>query len=104
MSTREGLIRDFLEKQIPTNWDQMQLQSRKMFLSGSLKVEGDLVDRDKVCALEIWVECFGGDPKYMKRMDSTEINNIMLNMPGWVRNKAARRYGPHGAQRGFERV
>lgn len=105
-SGKEGIIRDFLEKQIPSNWDQMDLMRRRMFWNGPSKLpEGEsLVEREKVCAMEIWAECFNGDPKYMKRSDSTEINNALLSVGGWQRNKDKRRYGPHGTQRGFERT
>lgn len=103
-SGKEGIILDFLEKRIPTNWDQMSVQSRKMFLAGNLHTEEELVEREKVCAVEIWTECFNGDQKYLKRTESTEINNILLGAKGWVRNKSVRRYGPYGRQKGFERV
>ena len=103
-SGKEGVIMDFLEKKIPANWDQMDLSARRMFLSGGSRGEVDLVPRDKVCAVEVWVECFGGDQKYMKRQESSEINNILGMAKGWKRNKSARRYGPYGIQRGFEKV
>lgn len=105
-SGKEGVIREYLEKKIPSGWDQMPVQSRKMFLAGlNRSPEGEeLVEREKVCAMEIWVECLNGDPRHMRRMDSTEINSIMLAMPGWKRNKSMRRYGSYGRQRGFERV
>lgn len=103
-SGKEGVIMDFLEKKIPANWEQMDLSARRMFLSGGSRGEVDLVPRDKVCAVEVWVECFGGDQKYMKRQESSEINNILGMAKGWKRNKSARRYGPYGIQRGFEKV
>jgi len=105
MSAKEGMIHDFLEKRIPSNWEQMPVQSRKMFLAGQMKLpEGEeLVVRDKVCAMEIWVECLNGEPKYLKRTDSVDINNVLVGMKGWKRNKSLRRYGPYGGQRGFER-
>lgn len=105
MSGKEGLIRDFLEKPVPENWDQMDLQTRRMFWSGCLQTGPvRLIRREKVCAAEIWVECLNGDQKYMKRADSTEINGILRGMKGWKANKSLRRYGPHGIQRGFERI
>ena len=105
-SGKEGVIFDFLEKKIPANWDQLDLINRRMFLAGGSQQTGEiqLVPRDKVCAVEIWVECFGGDQKYMKRQESTEINNILNLTKGWKKNKSARRYGPYGIQRGFEKV
>ncbi len=104
ISGKEGVILDFLEKKIPTNWDQLDLSTRRMFLAGGNRGDTELVSRDKVCAVEIWVECFGGDQKYMKRQECTEINNILNTAKGWKRNKSARRYGPYGVQRGFEKV
>lgn len=104
-SSREGLILDFLDQEVPENWDQMSVSARKMFLQGSIKVpeEQRALKRDKICAAEIWVECFGGDLKYMKRLDSTEINAVLTNCRGWKKNKSSMRYGPYGTQRGFQR-
>lgn len=101
-SGKEGLIMDFLNKPVPITWNQMNLTKRRMFLSGGLHVEEKLVLRDKVCAVEIWAECFGGDLKFMKRSDSMEINNILLHGK-WQRIKTPRDFGPYGQQRGFLR-
>lgn len=105
-SGKEGIILDFLERPIPSNWDTMDLQKRRIFWSGNMSLPDgvELVPREKVCAAEIWVECFGSELKYMKRSDSTEINNILLGMKGWERIKTPRRFGVYGQQRGFERV
>lgn len=40
----------------------------------------------------------------MKRTDSREINQILSGIKGWKPNRSKRRYGPHGIQKGFERV
>jgi predicted P-loop ATPase len=103
-SGKEGLISEYLAKPVPKNWDQMDIPARKMFLAGGGVGDVELVPREKTCAVEIWVECFGGEPKYLKRADSTEINNILSGLKGWKRNKNVRRYGPYGTQKGFERV
>lgn len=105
-SGKEGLIREFLEREIPSNWDSLSLFQRRQFWSGTLHLPDSvtLVQRDKVCAAEVWAECFSGDAKYLKRMESRELNGIIGNIKGWKRNKGTRRYGPYGAQRGFEKV
>lgn len=103
-SGKEGLISEYLTKPVPKNWDQMDIPARKMFLAGGGVGDVELVPREKTCAVEIWVECFGGEPKYLKRTDSTEINNILSGLKGWKRNKNVRRYGPYGTQKGFERM
>ena len=102
-SGKEGMIMSFLDRPVPENWEQMDVIKRRMFLSGGMHVERALHVRDKICAVEIWVECFGGDPKYMKRSDSMEINNILLHGK-WQRIKTPRNFGPYGPQRGFTRA
>lgn len=103
---KEGVIREFLERKIPVGWDGMNLMQRRQFLQGGthLTANVDLMDREKVCAAEIWQECFGSDIKYMGKRDSMEINNILSCISGWKRNKSSLRYGFYGTQRGFERV
>lgn len=103
--SKEGIIREFLNKKIPKNWYSLDLLARRQFLNGNLKVdESDLVMRWRVCSGEIWQECLGSDIKYMKRTDSIEINNIMRNMAGWKKDKSTQRYGAYGVQRGFYKV
>lgn len=104
-SGKEGLIQDFLDKEIPENWDSLKLSDRRMHLNGNLKLpEGTaLIKRDKTCAVEIYVECFGGDPRYMNRRDSMEINGILSGMRDWERVKTSRKFGIYGSQKGFRR-
>ena len=105
-SGKEGMILDFLDREIPSDWDSLSRQQRQMFWNGNLKLADgtELVPREKVCAVEIWVECFGGEPKHMKRTDSMEINNILIGLKGWERIKTPRRFGVYGQQRGFCRA
>ncbi len=101
-NAKAGLVEAFLEQQVPVDWDAMTIDQRRMFLNGGMNYEGELMYRDKICAAEVWVECFKSDLKYLKRLDSIEINNILMGLEGWKRNKSRRRYGPYGQQRGFE--
>ena len=103
---KEGVIREFLDKEIPQDWNAMTLTQRRQFYQGSLHLPEDtvLVQRTKVCAAEIWQECFGSDLKYMGKRDSMEINSIMQSIRGWERNRSSQRYGFYGTQRGFERT
>lgn len=103
---KEGVIREFLDREIPQDWNTMTLMQRRQFYQGTLHLpEGTvLAPREKVCAAEIWQECFGSELKYMGKRDSMEINSIMQCIPGWKRNSSSQRYGFYGTQRGFERV
>lgn len=103
---KEGLVQRFLDKPVPEDWDYLGIAERRMYLGGNMSLpEGAMLrKRDRTCAVEVWVECFGGDPKFMNRRDSTEINNILMGLPGWRRMKTPRTYRLYGSQRGFERV
>lgn len=103
-NVKEGMIRAFLEKDVPKSYNRQDLMQRRIFWSNNQATTEELVPREKTCALEIWCECFGGDPKYMKRADAMEINQIMENMEGWKRLATARMFGYCGSQKGFERI
>ena len=103
-SPKEGIIREFLERKVPENWNSVSIRSRKAFWANPIPPEGiEMVPRWHVCAAEIWVECLGSELKYMKRMESMEINSILKNIPGWDRESSGK-YGPYGTQRGFKRI
>ena len=101
----EGMIRGFLEIEVPLNWDQMDKAARKIFLQGNSQIAGeDLRPIDKVCVMEIWEECIGGDQKYLKPADRKKIGEILAHTRGWSRIKTNARFGPYGVQKGFFRV
>jgi predicted P-loop ATPase len=102
-SPYEGMILDFLDQKVPEDWNRWTQAQRQMFWSGS--VAGDppkLAERDRVCALEIWVECLGNDIRAMRNTDSTEINGTIAMAPGWKRMSKTAKFGPYGTQRGFQ--
>lgn len=100
-NVKEGLIKAFLDKEVPVNYYKMDLSARRMYWNGTAMAAATM-PREKTCALEIWCECLGGDPRYLKRADAMEINQIMSNLAGWSRNRSPRRYGYCGMQKGFE--
>lgn len=102
-SAREALIRDFLEKPIPAEWSKYSLDQRRVFWGGGSHEDGKLVPRDRVCALEVWIELFGGDVRTMKYADAQEINACIASITGWQRTKNGARFGYCGLQRGYEK-
>lgn len=107
-SVKEGIIRDFLERDIPADWEKRSLDDRRMYWSGTFSSDGAqqaLKRREKVCALEVWCEALKGDPKYIRRSDVMEINAIIAKIPGWTRSKNGIRTGKdYGLQKGFVRI
>ena len=83
---REGLIRSYLDKLLPEDWDTMTLYERRNFLNGSEfggEVHTGTVRRTRACNMEIWCECFGKEAAAMKPSDSYAIAAIMRKIPGW---------------------
>ncbi len=101
ISVREGIIQDFVNRQIPEGWNRWKLDQRRAYWGGGLAGEHTLVERDRICALEVWCEALGGDPKLMKYLEAQEINDTIASMPGWKRAKGALKFGYCGAQKGF---
>ncbi len=103
-SAREGLIRDFVEREIPPDWARWPLDRRRMYWGGMATGFGETVKRDRICALEVWIEAIGGDYKGMRYADAAEINGVIEHMEGWKRLKKTARFGYCGAQKGFEKM
>lgn len=107
-SAKEGVIRDFLDREIPEDWEKRTLFEHKMYWAGGFandKEKTKLKRRERVCAVEIWCEAFGGEIRYFRRSDAAEINAILARIPGWERCKSNMRFGVvYGTQKGFLRI
>lgn len=102
-NVKEGIIRDFIERPVPVDWDKKSVSDRRLYWSGEFgQIETQTVKRERICAAEIWSECFHTDIKYMKKIDSREINGILESLEGWEPYRG--RFGPYGHQRGFKRI
>ena len=102
-NAKAGVVAEFLKQKVPENWSTMSISARRMQLSATHAVPGqELVLRDRICAAEIWCECFNKELSWMKKADSREINQILDNIPFLIRYDKVRKYGPYGDQRGFE--
>jgi len=104
---REGLVREYLERLLPENWNSLDLFDRRSFLnSGEIGAKGT-VKREAVCNMEIWCECFGKESSSIKKSDSYEIGAIMAKIDGWERytgNKDGSMTFPvYGKQRAYKR-
>ena len=108
-NSKEGMIKEFLNMKLPTNWDTMDIYARRRYISENefLDLQEDFVLRNKVCSVEIWVELFGGDMKNFNRGSSLEINEILRKIEGWEplnEGKGKLRFGKYyGTQRAFVR-
>lgn len=98
---REGIIREFVERRVPVGWEKRTLGERRMYWAGDFERGNvETVERDRICAAEVWCECLGGDLKNMRRADTVAINAILERIPGWKKHNDVYRYGCYGRVKG----
>lgn len=103
VSIKTGMVREFVEKEVPEGWNTYSLEQRRAYWSFEHKsYKGKLVKRDRICAAEIWTECFGKDASTTRRQDTMEINGILSGINALARCKTAMKFGCHGDQKGFK--
>lgn len=95
-------IPDFLARKVPVDWPHWSVEARRRFWANPTQAE-DLVDRDRVCALEVWVEAWGKSPDSMTYADAVEINAAIASLGGWKQTASSFRFGPYGRGRGWNR-
>jgi predicted P-loop ATPase len=99
---RKGLIEEYLNTKLPSDWNEKSLFERKNYLEGQLVAKGDK-ERDYVCIAEIWCECLGKNKEDMDRYKTREINDILRGLEGWDYVNSTRNFGFYGKQKYYER-
>ncbi len=99
----EGMIRAFLEKPIPLDWYDRDVVDRRAWLATrrdfGTGTQEELTPRTKICAREVWAECYGKDLAYCDSRQSGTLNRALSRL-GWIPG----RYkfgGEYGQQRGY---
>ncbi len=109
---RIGLVEEYLSTDLPEQWWMWTTGQRLGYLRGGVDeftIENDvgpLTPRESVSNVEIWAECFGGDPAKMRPQDSYAISAILKKLPNWERSNSGKQYErvfPYGKQRVWRR-
>ena len=80
-----------------------ELQAESMSDDGKIGIIQEyLSDKHRTCAIEIWQKALGEQGRPAK-WQASEINNIILGLPGWERVSNPTKFGEYGSQRGFQR-
>ncbi len=105
-SEKFGQVQEFLKIKLPEDWADRDLNDRRAYFLGDFgELPEGTIERERVCAMEIWCECFGGDPKNFDAFRSREIKDIMYRMPGWTPHDKKLRFGKaYGVQRCYLRM
>ena len=92
-----GIVEEYISqtKYIPTDWYDMDMHKRKLWLSGMRDDSEKLVKRKYISAIEIWVECLNGD---IKKYSKKDANAITLTLKQICGGKTMRRVKPYGRQ------
>lgn len=108
-SPMEGLIADFIAKKVPEDWDNWTIDRRRDFWAGLVNgPEIRLVERTKICAMEIWLELYGGDRRYTTtnaeyRKIKPMLRKLLLK-DGWKEIDFRVYNQVYGQQRAFTKV
>ena len=103
-----GPIQEHLERLVPENFKDLTMQERREFFDDSWDAGSDgTVKRDRVCALEVWIELLNGRPERFPTLDRREINSILRRLPGWKQHESKSgqlRFSPEiGTQKAYVR-
>ena len=100
-----GLVQGYLNIPLPKNWLEASEAERIMYYQhpSCSKLGYGLTNRETVCGLEIWCECFGKRKEDLTKKDSGRIAMIMAKMPGWERTGEFQYHPIYGKQRFYVR-
>ena len=101
---RTGIIQEYLEILLPENWDGLEKQERRNFLSGDVLQAKGTIQRVKICAAEIWCEALDGRQKDMTSNNTKFIHEIMRSMEGWAEYKTKTEFKGYGRLKGYYRL
>jgi predicted P-loop ATPase len=104
-NAKEGIIREFVSREVPIDLEKRSMNERKIYWSAEFGRDTcETIERNRICAAEVWCECLGGDIKFMRRSDALEINSILACIEGWKRHCSNFRAGCYGTQKGFVKL
>lgn len=102
---RVGIVEQYLNRLLPTNWHEMDLYKRRSFLNGDDFIcEKGTIQRTEVSNAEIWCECFGKSQSDLKSSDSYQLAAIMKQIGGWERTSSIKKQAIYGRQKIYKKV
>lgn len=106
---RLGLIREYLDRLLPEDWEEKNISERRAFIHGNEFGQSDgTVKRTRVCVAEIWCELFQRDLITAKRHEIEEIHGLMRQVTGWKRHQGnldgKMKFRLYGVQRAYVRT
>lgn len=104
---REGEVIEYLNTLLPEDWYSWDISKRVDYFAQRDVLDPEqqegIMQRKKVCAKEIFCECFGRPRNAWKRQDGYEIAAIMARLTDWERTGNRERIEGYGQQRPYTR-
>lgn len=100
---RAGIIEAYLNTLLPENWEEMDRFERQSWLhSDDLRSEGT-VERERVCAAEVYVEALGGRVTDVSSQNTKVVHDVLKKLPGWIA-KGRTGFAIYGNQMAYFRI
>ena len=107
---RTGIVEAYLNKALPPNWQELNIDQRRAYVNDeasdfedSVNFKGATEVRDIVCVAEIWCECLGYRKEDMDKYKTRSINSIMKTLSGWVQTSSTTNFPIYGTQKFYKR-
>jgi predicted P-loop ATPase len=98
---RKGIIEEYLNTKLPTDWATLDIYERQDVLALVKKDKGTV--RDFVCMAEVWCECLGKNKEDMTRYNTREINDVMKSLEEWEYHATTKNFALYGKQKYYSR-
>jgi predicted P-loop ATPase len=101
-SANRAGIEGFLERLIPADWDDRDIDKRLVFWDGGdFEKEDGTKQRQFICAEEIWTEFIRGRKSDWGQTKAREYNAVLRKLPEW--DEVWHRFPVYGNTKGFKR-
>lgn len=102
---RIGVIEEYLNKKLPTDWNAMSTDARICYLADEEAVENrGTYLRDKVCVAELMAECFHERMDEHTRYKAKEYAQLMRKIQGWEYSTKIASFTIYGRQKYYMRI
>lgn len=99
---RTGIVQEYLDMKLPHDWPSMSARDRRAWIKDDANMkDAGVLDRDRACVSEIWVECLELNLKDLNPYAARTIHNIVKQIPGWEDSGKKLRFGAYGVQKAY---
>lgn len=100
----EDTIKNFVDQDIPEDWDNWDLNRRLTFWSGNATGDITLVKRMKVCVREVWQEALMMQLAAIDQQKARAIAGVLNRLNAWQKGGSMRFGKTYGVQKGYVRL